>query len=111
MVVAHGNGTRASDVSEAAAIRSVFGAASPPVTAFKWAFGHLIAAAGIVDVVLALAALQRREVPGIATLARLDDDCADLRVSAAPQVPGSDVALILSRGFAGTDAALLVRAA
>jgi len=111
MIVAHGNGTPASDASEAAAIRSVFGAASPPVTAFKWAFGHLIAAAGIVDVVLALAALARRDVPGIATLARLDDDCADLPVSAAPQVPRSDVALILSRGFAGTDAALLVRAA
>jgi len=111
MIVAHGNGTPASDASEAAAIRRVFGAAAPPVTAFKWAFGHLIAAAGIVDVVLALAALARRDVPGIATLARLDDDCANLPVSAAPQVPRSDVALILSRGFAGTDAALLVRAA
>ena len=111
MIVAHGNGTPASDASEAAAIRRVFGAAAPPVTAFKWAFGHLIAAAGIVDVVLALAALGRRDVPGIATLARLDDDCADLPVSTAPQVPRSDVALILSRGFAGTDAALLVRAA
>jgi 3-oxoacyl-[acyl-carrier-protein] synthase-1 len=83
----------------------------PPVTAFKWAFGHLIAAAGIVDAVLALAALKRREVPGIATLSRLDDDCAGLPVSVATQVPRSDVALILSRGFAGTNAALVVRAA
>ena len=57
MIVAHGNGTRQSDASEAAAIRRVFGAATPPVTAFKWAFGHLIAAAGIIDAVLALAAL------------------------------------------------------
>ena len=58
MIVAHGNGTPQSDASEAAAMRRVFGAAMPPVTAFKWAFGHLIAAAGIVDTVLALAALQ-----------------------------------------------------
>jgi len=111
MIVAHGNGTRASDASEAAAIRGVFGAAPPPVTAFKWAFGHLIAAAGIVDAVLALCALTQRVVPGIATLARLDDACAGLPASAAPQAPRSDVALILSRGFAGTDAALVVRAA
>ncbi len=111
MIVAHGNGTRASDNSEAAAIRAVFGSDAPPVTAFKWAFGHLIAAAGIVDAALALAALKRHEVPGVATLARLDDECAGLPVSAAPQLPRSDVALILSRGFAGTDAALLVRAA
>ena len=63
MIVAHGNGTRASDASEAAAIRRVFGAATPPVTAFKWAFGHLLAAAGILDSVLALAALRQAWCP------------------------------------------------
>ena len=67
MIVAHGNGTPQSDASEAAALRRVFGAAMPPVTAFKWAFGHLIAAAGILDAVLALGALKQRVVPGIAT--------------------------------------------
>ena len=111
MIVAHGNGTRLSDASEAAAIRAVFGAAAPPVTAFKWSFGHLIAAAGIVDAVLALVALREGVVPGIATLAQIDPDCADLPVSRAPQAPRSDIALVLSRGFAGTNAALVVRAA
>jgi len=111
MVVAHGNGTPQSDVSEAAAIRRVFGAAVPPVTAFKWATGHLIAAAGILESVLALAALSRNEVPGVATLASLDLDCAGLRMSAAAQAPNGDVALVLSRGFAGTNAALVLRAA
>jgi 3-oxoacyl-[acyl-carrier-protein] synthase-1 len=113
MIVAHGNGTPQSDRSEAAAIRRIFGddRNAPPVTAFKWAFGHLIAAAGMVDTILALAALKEREVPGIATLADLDPECAGLRVSAKPQTPRSDVALILCRGFAGTNAALLVRAA
>ena len=111
MVVAHGNGTPQSDVSEAAAIRRVFGASPPPVTAFKWAIGHLIAAAGILETVLALATLARHEVPGIATLASLDPECARLPVSAAAQKPTSEVALILCRGFAGTNAALIVRAA
>jgi len=113
MIVAHGNGTRQSDRSEAAAIHRVFGAGGdvPPVTAFKWAFGHLIAAAGIVDVVLALAALRQREVPGVATLEALDAECAGLPVSARPQTPRSDVALIIGRGFAGTNVALVVRAA
>jgi 3-oxoacyl-[acyl-carrier-protein] synthase-1 len=113
MIVAHGNGTPQSDASEAAAIRRVFGVdrQAPPVTAFKWAFGHLIAAAAIVDTVLALALLKQREVPGIATLADLDPECAGLRASSKSQTPRSDVALILCRGFAGTNAALLVRAA
>ena len=110
MVIAHGNGTPQSDASEAAALRRVFGDAMPPVTAFKWAFGHLIAAAGILDAVLALDALKRRVVPGIATLDAVAADCEGLRLAAAPQVPRSDVALIVCRGFAGTNAALLVRA-
>ena len=111
MIVAHGNGTPQSDRSEAAALRAVFGAAMPPVTAFKWAFGHLVAAAGILDAVLALHALKQRVVPGITTLGSLDPQCAGLAVSASPQAPRSDVALVISRGFGGTNAALLVRSA
>ena len=108
MIVAHGNGTRASDASEAAAIRAVFGAAPPPVTGFKWAFGHLIAAAGIVEAAVALEALAAGVVPGIATLDALDPACAGLPVSRAAQTPRSRVALVLCRGFAGTNAALLL---
>ena len=111
MIVAHGNGTPQSDVSEAAAIRRVFGAASPPVTAFKWAIGHTIAAAGIIETTLALAALARGAVPGIANLESLDPACAGLSVSSGVRAPRSKVALILCRGFAGTNAALVVRAA
>ena len=113
MIVAHGNGTSQSDASEAAAIRKVFGVGNdaPPVTAFKWAIGHLIAAAGIIEAVVALAALREGVVPGIATLERLDPACAGVRVSAQAQTPRSDTAMILCRGFAGTNAALIIRAA
>jgi len=109
MIVAHGNGTRQSDASEAAAIRAVFGPAPPPVTAFKWAFGHLIAASGIAETVVGLRALREGIVPGVATLRELDPECAGLPVAATPRAPRSDIALVLSRGFAGTNAALLVR--
>jgi len=111
MIVAHGNGTPASDRSEAAALRHVFGAAMPPVAAFKWAFGHLIAGAGILDAVLAIEALRQRSVPGTANFETLDPQCAGLPVSRAAQTPRSDIALVIGRGFAGTDAALIVRAA
>ena len=111
MIVAHGNGTPQSDISEAAALRRVFGDAMPPVTGFKWAIGHTIAAAGILETVLALAALSRNVVPGVASLGTLDVRCAGVSVSATAQVPRSNVALILCRGFAGTNAALVVRSA
>jgi len=111
MIVAHANGTRNSDASEAAAIRRMFGDDAPPVTGFKWAFGHLLAASGMLDCVLALEALRGRSVPGIATLRAPDPRLARIPVSAQPQTPRSDVALVVARGFGGTNAALLLRAA
>jgi 3-oxoacyl-[acyl-carrier-protein] synthase-1 len=111
MIVAHGNGTLQSDASEALAIRRIFGAAAPPVTAFKWAFGHPLAASGILDSVLALVALHHGVVPGVATLRELDPDLRNLPVCARPQAPRSDVALVLNRGFGGSNTALIFRAA
>jgi 3-oxoacyl-[acyl-carrier-protein] synthase-1 len=110
MIAAHGNGTPQSDASEAAAIRRIFGAKAPPTTAFKWSFGHLIAAAGILEAVLALLSLREGVVPAVATFASLDQACEGVPVSAQPQAPRSDIALVLCRGFAGTNAALLLRA-
>ena len=110
MIAAHGDGARDSDASEALALRRVFGDDLPPVTGFKWAFGHLIAASGLLDLVVTLNALKQGIVPGIATLNALDPELAPLPVSPAPQEPRSDIALILCRGFAGMNVALLVRA-
>jgi 3-oxoacyl-[acyl-carrier-protein] synthase I len=111
MIVAHGNGTRASDASEAHGIRRVFGGKLPPVTGFKWAIGHLISASGMVDLILALRALREKTVPGIATLNTLDPSLAPFSVSAKPQQPRSDVALVICRGFGGMNVAQLLRAA
>jgi 3-oxoacyl-[acyl-carrier-protein] synthase I len=110
MIVAHGNGTRASDASEALALRRVFGDDLPPITAFKWSFGHLIAASGVVDVALALTCLRQGIVPGIPTLRKVDPELPSLPVSATAQTPRSDSALVLCRGFGGMNVALLVRA-
>jgi 3-oxoacyl-[acyl-carrier-protein] synthase-1 len=110
LIVAHGNGTRASDASEAAALRSVFGGNIPPVTAFKWCFGHLIAASGIVDVIMAIQSLKNDIVPGVPTLTNLDPELAPLPISLNAQKPRGDIALVLCRGFAALNVALLVRA-
>jgi 3-oxoacyl-[acyl-carrier-protein] synthase-1 len=109
LIVAHGNGTRASDASETRGIRSVFGKSPPPVTAFKWAFGHLIAASGVLDLVMALVALGKRVAPGIASLTDLDPELAPLPVSAAAQPLSGDIGLILCRGFSGMNTATVVR--
>jgi 3-oxoacyl-(acyl-carrier-protein) synthase len=69
-----------------------------------------VAASGILDSVLALAALRHRVVPGVATLRIPDPEIEDLPLSARPQVPKSDVALVLNRGFGGSNTALVLRA-
>lgn len=110
LVLAHGNGTRASDASEARALREVFGSDLPPVSASKWAIGHLLAASGAMDAVIALHALRKGTLPGIASLQSLDPEFPYLTVSRQAAAPRSDTALVISRGFGGTNAALIVRA-
>jgi 3-oxoacyl-(acyl-carrier-protein) synthase len=110
MIVTHGNGTRASDASEVQALRRVFGDNLPPVTGFKWAFGHLLAASSMLDLVLALRALRQGIVPGIPTLNSLDPEFGSFTVCRAPQRARSDIALVLCRGFGGMNVALVLRA-
>jgi 3-oxoacyl-[acyl-carrier-protein] synthase-1 len=111
MIVAHGNGTEQSDASETAALLRVFGQDMPPVTANKWSIGHLFASSGLVDVAIGLEAARRGVVPGVATLDWLAPSCAGLNVSKQNRETRSDIVLVLCRGFAGTNAAVLLRAA
>jgi len=110
MIVCHGNGTIKSDLSEGTAIRKVFGNKIPPITCFKWAFGHTLGASGSLDTVLAITALQRGIVPAIATLKTIDKSLEDLPIAMSHMEPVNDTALILARGFGGQNCALIVRA-
>ncbi len=109
MICAHGNGTPASDLTEAIGIREVFGEAIPPVTGFKWAYGHLIGASGIADLVMTLEALKRQMLPGIATLGEVDPVLGDFPVSNGVSQPKSRNALVICRGFGGMNVVLAVR--
>jgi 3-oxoacyl-(acyl-carrier-protein) synthase len=110
LICAHGNGNQASDRTEAMGIQRVFGDRTPPVTAFKWCYGHLIAASGIADIVMTLKALHQKSAPGIATLAAVDPLIGSFPISAKPQAPTSDVALVICRGFGGMNVVVAVRA-
>lgn len=111
MVVAHANGTPASDASEVMALRTIFGDRIPPVTGFKWAIGHTIAGSGVLDLALALRALKEGIAPGIPTLGSLDPALAPLPVSTAAQPSVTSTALLICRGFGGMNLAMIVGAA
>ncbi|MCP9859662.1 beta-ketoacyl-[acyl-carrier-protein] synthase family protein [Cyanobium sp. Cruz-8D1] len=65
MISAHATGTSLGDLAEARAVRRVFGAATDQVwvTAPKAGLGHLLGAAGAVESILTLKALQKAVVP------------------------------------------------
>ncbi|HEX7879243.1 MAG TPA: beta-ketoacyl synthase N-terminal-like domain-containing protein [Candidatus Eisenbacteria bacterium] len=110
MIVAHANGTPLSDATEAMAIRRLFGNDPPPVTAFKWSYGHTLAACGMLDLVTTIHSLRAGVVPGIPTLRTLDPALAPFPVSASGRPPRNDTALVICRGFGGMNAAIVVRA-
>lgn len=111
LVVAHGNGNQKSDISEAHAIRGVFGDYDVPVTAFKWAMGHTICASGVLDAVLTTYALQAKCIPGIANLEKLAADCQGLNASSEQRALTSNkqCAILINRGFASMNACLVIK--
>ncbi len=62
-VNAHGTGTRDNDVSEARALKSVFGGRVPPTSSTKRFFGHALGASGALEAVVCLEALRRQLMP------------------------------------------------
>jgi 3-oxoacyl-[acyl-carrier-protein] synthase-1 len=108
MVTAHGNGTRRSDATEAAALREVFDGSPVPVTGFKWSLGHTLTASGVIESILTLLALREGRVPGMPTLKEPGHDCEDLELAATERKTLSSLGLVLTRGFAGLNSCLLL---
>lgn len=107
-VNAHGTSTPHNDLAEAEAIRAVFGPEAPPVTSVKGAIGHLIGAAGAVEVIVALDAATRGLAPPTANHERTGPGIALDVVAAAPRPVGPGPVLTNSFGFGGHNATLVV---
>lgn len=63
-VNAHGTGTPYNDAMESMALHSVFGERCPPVSGAKGMLGHTLGAAGVVETILCVLAMQERVLPG-----------------------------------------------
>lgn len=113
VVNAHGTSTPLNDVVEARTVRALLGdrAGAVPVTAPKSQVGHLVAAAGAIEAVAAIAGLEEGVVPAIANLTDPDPECdVDLVAGAARRHP-HEVVLSNSFGFGGQNASLVLRRA
>jgi 3-oxoacyl-[acyl-carrier-protein] synthase II len=107
---AHGTSTQANDSTETAAIKGVFGeyAYKVPISSSKSMLGHLIAAAGVVELVISVMALRKGIVPPTINYETPDPDCdLDYVPNAAREVRFRHV-LSNSFGFGGQNIALIV---
>lgn len=109
---AHGTATLANDAVETAAIKSVFGAHAVrvPVSSTKSMHGHLLGAAGALEFVAALLALERQIIPPTINLRVPDPEC-DLDYVPGAARTGTALTAVMSNSFAfgGTNAVLIGR--
>jgi 3-oxoacyl-[acyl-carrier-protein] synthase II len=108
---AHGTSTPMNDRVEAQAVRTVFNGSRPPVSSSKGSIGHLLGAAGAVEAVATLGALERGELLPTINLNDLDPDCEMEHVTERRASPGVRLALSNSFGFGGQNATLALTAA
>lgn len=108
-VVAHGTGTPANDAAEMRAIRTIAAArtADLPVVSIKGAIGHLLGAAGAVELAVAVLAVQAGRAPGNISLIEADPELGEVCL---PMRAFQQRGWILktSLGFGGHVAAVLV---
>jgi len=102
-ISAHGTGTQANDTAEAAALRRLLGDAAikVPVHAYKAASGHLMGAAGAVELAAVLAAMEGGFIPPTVGFATPAPECEGIRVSTTTEVRPVNRVLKWSFGFGG----------
>ena len=108
---AHGTSTKYGDELESIAIKSVFGDAAYkiPVSSTKSMTGHLLGAAGGVEAVISVLALERGVLPPTINLENPDPECDLDYVPNTARKVQVDVVMSNSFGFGGTNACVVFR--
>jgi 3-oxoacyl-(acyl-carrier-protein) synthase len=106
---AHGTATVHNDRMEAMAHAALFSGRAVPVCAAKGSIGHTLGAAGALDVAICALTLRRGIIPPVANLREVDPLARIPAVIGTARSDGGTSALVVSAGFGGINAALLLR--
>ncbi len=108
---AHGTGTRENDGNETHAIKQIFGddAKKIAVSSIKSMMGHLIAAAGAVELICCVLALRDQMLPPTMNLENFDPECDLDYIPNKARKATLNVAMSNSFGFGGQNDTIIVR--
>lgn len=106
----HGTGTRANDLAEVRAMRSVFGDRldSIPLSSSKPFFGHTLGGAGTVEAVVTCMALRHGFLPATLNLDELDPELGELDPVPVGRHVTVERAMSNSFGFGGSNTSLVL---
>ena len=108
---AHGTGTPLNDKSETAAIKTVFGehAYQIPVSSTKSMTGHLLGAAGAIEALFAVKAIQDSIMPPTINYEVPDPECDLDYIPNEPRQKQVDYVMSNSFGFGGHNATIILK--
>lgn len=106
----HATSTPVGDIKEIEALREVFGADCPPISATKSLTGHSLGAAGVQEAIYSLLMMQDDFIAASAHIEELDPDFADMPiVQEMRENAGLNCILSNSFGFGGTNGSLVMK--
>jgi 3-oxoacyl-[acyl-carrier-protein] synthase II len=110
-VNAHATATYSGDLAEAAALRKLFGDRwrSVPVSGAKGAIGHAMAAAGVLEAIVAAQTCATGIVPPTVNLQHVDEGCELDHVIGEPRDVNARSVLSVSFGMGGQNAAIVLK--
>lgn len=107
---AHGTATGANDSGEAHAIATVFGENTVPISSTKGMTGHLLGAAGAIEALISVGAIDRGQLPVNVGVDEQDDDTKVVNlVTKATQNQAPEYVMSANYGFGGHNAVIIFK--
>jgi len=106
----HATSTPVGDAKEIEAIRTVFGATCPPISATKSLTGHSLGATGVQEAIYSLLMMNNNFICESANIQEIDPDFADMPII-RKRIDNAQIGAVLSNsfGFGGTNATIVMK--